>query len=168
MLPRRAIGVISAPGDRRDEDIEEVALVAAETFDWVIVREDDDLRGRQPRETVHLIQRTISVANPSLPVRVVPDSREATEQALEIASEGDMVVIFVDGVEETIEQVRRASEERAMGRQESWRPAFLGDIVPRIHHDGPGGEGKAVSAEVEAAIERGLQADLSVLHIDNA
>lgn len=50
MQPRRTIGVVAAPGDRRDADIQELAVVAAHTFDWVIVREDDDLRGREPGE----------------------------------------------------------------------------------------------------------------------
>jgi cyanophycin synthetase len=170
MQPRRAIGVVSAPGDRRDEDIEEVASIAAQTFDWVIVREDDDLRGRQRGEIARLIKGTIVRANPSLPVCVVPDSREAVDQALEMARPGDMAVIFVDVVEETIEQVKRASEARAEARaedrQESWRPAFLGDKVPRVYHNGSDGEGNTGSSEMEAALERGLQPDLSVLHID--
>ena len=33
MAPRRAIGVIAAPGDRRDADIQELAAIAADTFD---------------------------------------------------------------------------------------------------------------------------------------
>jgi cyanophycin synthetase len=168
MKPRRAIGVVTAPGDRRDEDIEEVAFIAAQTFDWVIVREDDDLRGRQPGEIARLIKGTIARANPSLPVCLVPDSREATDQALEMARPGDMAVIFVDGVEETIEQVKRAREARVMEQHGSWQPAFLGDKVPPVHHDVPDGEGKAASPEVEVAIERDLQPNLSVLHIDHS
>ena len=39
MAPRRAIGVVAAPGDRRDSDIGELARIAADTFDQIIVRE---------------------------------------------------------------------------------------------------------------------------------
>ncbi|HYP41622.1 MAG TPA: cyanophycin synthetase, partial [Chloroflexia bacterium] len=55
MKPRRSIGVVAAPGDRRDADIQELAVVAANTFDWIIVREDGDLRGRERGEIAHLI-----------------------------------------------------------------------------------------------------------------
>ena len=42
---KRRIGVITAPGDRRDEDIRELGRFAA-ALDYVIVKEDIDLRGR--------------------------------------------------------------------------------------------------------------------------
>ncbi len=46
----RRIGVIAAPGDRRDEDIAALARAAAPAFDLVLIREDEDLRERQPGE----------------------------------------------------------------------------------------------------------------------
>ena len=47
----RAIGVIGIPGDRRDDDQQEYGAIAATAFDEIIVREDSNLRGRQPGET---------------------------------------------------------------------------------------------------------------------
>ena len=47
----RAIGVLGIPGDRRDEDQREYGAIAAGAFDEIIVREDKNLRGRQPGET---------------------------------------------------------------------------------------------------------------------
>src|SRR5438874_13767831 len=79
LRPRRAIGVVAAPGDRRDADIQELATVAANTFDWVIVREDDDPRGREPGEVAHLIAGTIAHARPSLPLTIIPDQAEAVD-----------------------------------------------------------------------------------------
>ena len=49
--PGRAIGVIGIPGDRRDEDQREYGAIAAGSFDEIIVREDENLRGRKPGET---------------------------------------------------------------------------------------------------------------------
>src|SRR5437660_12428309 len=72
MRPRRAIGVVAAPGDRRDADIQELATVAANTFDWIIVREDDDMRGREPGEVAHLIDGTLARVRPSLPLTIIP------------------------------------------------------------------------------------------------
>ena len=47
----RAIGVIGIPGDRRDEDQRQYGAIAAGAFDEIIVREDKNLRGRQPGES---------------------------------------------------------------------------------------------------------------------
>ena len=41
---------MNAPGDRRDEDYDEMGRLAAPHFDHVILRDDEDLRGREPGE----------------------------------------------------------------------------------------------------------------------
>jgi cyanophycin synthetase len=108
-------------------DIQELAAVAAHTFDWIIVREDEDLRRREPGEVAHLIADTIARTRPSLPMTIIPDEGEAVAQALDMARDGDLVVIFVDRVEESIEQVKEAA--RALAREESgsfWVPMPAG------------------------------------------
>ena len=44
----RAIGVIGIPGDRRDQDQRDYGALAATAFDEIIIREDRNLRGREP------------------------------------------------------------------------------------------------------------------------
>ncbi|MDQ6694763.1 MAG: cyanophycin synthetase [Chloroflexota bacterium] len=110
MRPRRSIGVIASPGDRRDVDIQELAIVAANTFDWVIIREDDSLRGRERGEVSQLIAETITRVKPSLSITIIIDEMEAVSQALEMARSGDLVVLFADHVDETIEQVKLAGK----------------------------------------------------------
>ena len=46
----RIIAVMNTPGDRRDKDFEEMGRLAAPHFDHVILRDDEDLRGREPGE----------------------------------------------------------------------------------------------------------------------
>jgi cyanophycin synthetase len=104
--PRRAIGIIAAPGDRRDEDIRELARIAAGFFDEILVREDDDPRGRAPGETPAIIRDAVLDARPDLPVTIIPQEREAFEHALRTAGPGDLVVAFVDHVQDAIDQVR--------------------------------------------------------------
>ena len=53
----RRIGVIAAPGDRRDADILDLAAAAAPAFDLILLREDDDRRGRRPGEVGELLRR---------------------------------------------------------------------------------------------------------------
>jgi cyanophycin synthetase len=47
--PRRVVALVGAPGDRRDEDIRAMGSVAAQVFDTLILREDDDPRGPPAR-----------------------------------------------------------------------------------------------------------------------
>ncbi|HUP27592.1 MAG TPA: cyanophycin synthetase, partial [Chloroflexia bacterium] len=123
MRPRRSIGVVAAPGDRRDADIQELAVVAANTFDAVIVREDEDLRGRERGEVAHLISETITRTRPSLPLMIIENEEESVSQALEMARSGDLVVVFVDKVDETIDQIKQASLAVARDKSDAmWCP----------------------------------------------
>lgn len=123
MHPSRTIGVVAAPGDRRDADIQELATVAAHTFGTIIVREDDDLRGREPGEVANLIAAAVKRANPSLPLTIVLDEAEAVTEALSMTRPGDVVAIFVDRVDETVAQVKAASRAVQMEKSDSlWCP----------------------------------------------
>lgn len=120
MRPNRSIGVVASPGDRRDADIQELAVVAANTFDTIIVREDDDLRGRERGEVAHLIADTIRRARPSLPLSIIEEEVEACTQALEMARAGDLVVLFVDHVDEAIELVKRIGKSMTAEQNDSF------------------------------------------------
>ena len=53
--PGPALGVIGAPGDRRDEDILELGQISADIFDQVVIKEDSDRRGRAAGAVADLI-----------------------------------------------------------------------------------------------------------------
>jgi cyanophycin synthetase len=103
----RRIGVLAAPGDRRDEDILELARTAAPAFDFIIVREDDNLRGRRSGETGELVRRGLLAAG--FPAdRLSPEvygEEEAVQRALENAQPGDLLVIFGDDLERVWQQI---------------------------------------------------------------
>jgi cyanophycin synthetase len=133
MKPRRKIAVVAAPGDRRDADIQELAVVAANTFDWIVVREDNDLRGRELGEVSTLIAETIRRTKPSLPVSIVLNEEDSVRQALSMARPGDMVVLFIDSVDAVIEQVKQAGKTVHMeGSDAFWCP--VPDPTPSNGH----------------------------------
>ncbi|HEX6902947.1 MAG TPA: cyanophycin synthetase [Thermoanaerobaculia bacterium] len=103
----RRIGVLAAPGDRRDEDILDIARAAAPAFDFIILREDDHLRGRKSGESGELVRRGLLEAG--FPAeRVSPGiygEEEAIQRALETAQPGDLLVIFGDKLERTWKQI---------------------------------------------------------------
>jgi cyanophycin synthetase len=97
----RAIGVIGIPGDRRDDDQREYGALAASAFDEIIVREDRNLRGRQPGESASNVIEGIRAVRGEGKARVsraekVLDEMTAARTALRRASPGDLVVMCVD------------------------------------------------------------------------
>ena len=94
----RAIGVLGLPGDRADSLIAESAKVAGCGFQTVIIREDKDLRGRQPGEVPNLLHSNIAQSYPGLPTEIIPDEIKAIRAALGRAAAGDVVVVFVEKV----------------------------------------------------------------------
>lgn len=83
------IGVVGGPGDRRDQDLIGLGQLAATFFDEIIVKEDDDSRGRPAGSAANLIVQGIIQAASDLPYSVQPNEIEAIEWALDHAPEGD-------------------------------------------------------------------------------
>jgi cyanophycin synthetase len=103
----RRIGVISAPGDRRDQDILDLARAAAPGFDLILLREDDNRRGRKPGEVGDLLRRGLHDAG--FPADRIAEQvyteEEAVQRALETAQPGDLLVIFGDKLERCWQQI---------------------------------------------------------------
>jgi cyanophycin synthetase len=102
----RRILVLSAPGDRRDEDIRECAKVCAGHFDRYLLKRDDHPRGRGPEEVPQMQRQTLLDAGvDAAAIDVVPDEREAVDRALRLARLGDLVLIFGDNIPRTWKQI---------------------------------------------------------------
>jgi len=104
----RRIVVLSAPGDRRDEDIRAVAGACAGHFDRYFCRRDAHPRGRGDDEVPRLQRETLlaaGVAEDS--VEVIPDERAAVDAALRAAGPGDLVLVFGDQISRTWKQIIR-------------------------------------------------------------
>jgi cyanophycin synthetase len=101
-----AIGVVGGPGDRRDEDLIELGILSASFFDRIIVKEDDDNRGRPEGDTAKLIVQGIcqtpTESNSPVSHTIRLDETEAIEWALDHAPENALVVIFPDNVSRAI------------------------------------------------------------------
>jgi cyanophycin synthetase len=99
-----AIGVIGGPGDRRDEDLIELGKLSAAFFDRIIVKEDDDNRGRPWGDTAELIVQGIEQIATEIPVpySIMLNEIEAIEWALDNAPDNSLVAIFPDQVSRAI------------------------------------------------------------------
>ncbi|MDB9426041.1 cyanophycin synthetase [Microcystis aeruginosa CS-564/01] len=101
------VGVVGGPGDRRDDDLILLGKLSAQMFDRIIVKEDNDTRGRRRGEVADLILRGISQENASLRPEVILDETEALEKALSTVSEGGLVVIFPESVTQAIDLIEK-------------------------------------------------------------
>ena len=102
----RRIVVLSAPGDRRDEDIREIAAIASGHFDHFICRCDDGLRGRGEGEVAVMLKNKLLEDGISLDqIEVIPNEQEATARALEMAEPGDLILVLGDNIKRTWKQI---------------------------------------------------------------
>jgi cyanophycin synthetase len=93
----RTIGMISIPGDRSNADVHAFGRLAGSTFDQIVIREDDNPRGRQRGEIADLLGMAISEGGiASDRVTVVLNEIEAAHAALDQAERNDLVVLLVD------------------------------------------------------------------------
>ncbi|AKJ27856.1 cyanophycin synthetase [Caldimonas brevitalea] len=89
----RVVGVVSAPGDRRDAELEEVGGICARHLDEMVVFELDEDRGRRRGETAEVILRGAEGAGADhQPREAVLPVREALARALQRCRPGDVLV----------------------------------------------------------------------------
>jgi cyanophycin synthetase len=68
---RRVTGIIGVPGDRDDSVIEQAGRVAARGFRRVIIKEDEDLRGREKGEVARLLCEAVNDESPDTECQIV-------------------------------------------------------------------------------------------------
>jgi cyanophycin synthetase len=108
----RRIVVLAGPGDRRDEDLREIAAVAAGRFDHYFVRRDDALRGRDGDEVPRIMAAALRERGvDDAEISVVPDEQQATDAALRMARPGDLVLVFADQLTRTWKQIIKFQPE---------------------------------------------------------
>ncbi len=106
------IGVLAAPGDRRDEDIDEIAELCAGHFDHYFCRRDDGLRGREPDEVPERLRAALVAAGvEESEIEVIPDERDAVHAALKRARAGDLLLVLGDNISRCWKQITQFSPE---------------------------------------------------------
>ncbi len=120
------IVVLAAPGDRRDEDVREIAAAAAGHFDTYICRRDDYRRGRGDEEIPTMLRTELLAAGVSADsIHLIPDEQEATQRALELAGPGDVVLVLGDQIKRCWKQIiyfksgEHAREDASAGPRQS-------------------------------------------------
>lgn len=109
--PRRLLGVIGVPGDRRDDQIITAGEVAGAGCDEIFIKEDRDLRGRAPGETAQLLYSGARrIGKPASLLHIVTGETGAVKEALECSCPGDLVIIFYEELDTVMALLEEAAK----------------------------------------------------------
>jgi cyanophycin synthetase len=106
----KRIGIIAGVGDRRKEDLVALGEEAARIFDEIIVRMDDDLRGRTMGEIFDLVSLGIFNIDQNKSVELIPDETDALQVAIHNACPECLIVVLTDKVVHATEVVQQLLE----------------------------------------------------------
>lgn len=91
------VAVISMPGDRSDDDIHRFGELSGQTFNQIVIREDDNTRGRKSGEISEMLaSAAVEAGLATDKVNIVLDELQAVQKALDISGKNDLVVLLVD------------------------------------------------------------------------
>lgn len=105
MPGKQRTAVISAAGDRRDEDIRHQSQLLGAVFDRLVLYEDACQRGRAPGETLTLLREGLAGATRTQIVEEVHGEFLAIDLALASLAPGDLCLILIDQIEEALAHI---------------------------------------------------------------
>ena len=109
----KRIIAISAPGDRRDEDIRASVEACLPSFTHFVCKTDSNRRGRGHDEIPQMIRSyllELGVADDN--ITVIADEEPAVDYALNMAQEGDLLVITADDLQRTWKQIINLNSDK--------------------------------------------------------
>ena len=109
---RRRMAVISAAGDRRDEDIRKQAQILGAAFDEVVLYQDKCQRGREDGEVLKLLREGLAGASRTRRISEIRGEFLAIDHAFSHLKQGDVCLILIDQVEEALEHIACRVAER--------------------------------------------------------
>jgi cyanophycin synthetase len=102
----RKIVCVTCPGDRRDQDIRDIAGKVAGHFDTYLCHGDDNPRGRAPDEVPKLLrQALLEFGVPADKITIAESEEQSVQTALESARPTDLVLVFCDAITRTWKQI---------------------------------------------------------------
>ncbi|HMN32600.1 MAG: cyanophycin synthetase [Chitinophagaceae bacterium] len=107
----KKIGIIAGTGDRRDDDIKELGMIAASMFDEIIIRQDKHLRGRTVENIVELLLEGIHQMNKKIKVHVILKELDAIDFAIKNAPKDSFIAICSDVVTDALAYIQNLKGE---------------------------------------------------------
>ena len=112
VLPaNRRIVVVSGAGDRRDEDLSQQTEILGGAFDDVILYQDNCQRGRSDGEVIALLRNGLKNASRTTWIEEISGEFLAIDIALERLNSGDLCLILIDRIEESLAHIAKRIKE---------------------------------------------------------
>jgi cyanophycin synthetase len=102
---RRRSVVISGAGDRRDDDLRNQTRILGDSFDEVILYQDAAQRGRADGEVIALLREGLDRARRTTVIHEIRGEFLAIDTALQRLTAGDLCLILVDRVQESLDHI---------------------------------------------------------------
>ena len=102
--PRRTI--VTAGSNRRDEDLVDMGARMAGAFDRVVLYADYGHAGRADGELNAMLRRGLAAGPRVRTIEELPSERAAIDHALDTMTPGELVVLGVEAIEESLAHVR--------------------------------------------------------------
>lgn len=106
------VGIVAGIGDRRDQDNIALGRLAAEIFDEIIIREDNDLRGKKPGELTEIIRQGITSATPDPNVKTIKSEKQALNYAVAHARENSIIILCTDNITEILDLTKHLQTQQ--------------------------------------------------------
>ncbi len=115
MNPSRTIAMVAIPGDRSDDDIARFGELAGKSFDRIVIREDDNRRGRANGEVAGKLHEAILKAGAAEEaVTELHNELDAALMAIDLANKEDFVLLLVDKPAKIMEKLQTLPGFRAV------------------------------------------------------
>jgi cyanophycin synthetase len=113
-----SIMVMSTPGDRRDEDIHASVNACLPQFTHFVLKADGNRRGRGDDEIPQLMRRYLIEAGiEDANITVIADEEPAVDFALNMATDGDLVIITADDLQRTWKQIINLNSDKPQNKK---------------------------------------------------
>jgi cyanophycin synthetase len=107
MAPRgRRTVVISAAGDRRDQDIRDQTRILGDAFDCVVLYQDAAQRGRADGEVLGLLRQGLEGTKRAREIEEIRGEFLAIDRALSALQPGDLCLVLVDQVADALAHLK--------------------------------------------------------------
>ncbi len=111
------IGIIAGIGDRRAQDTVEIGAMAAIMFDEIIIRQDENLRGKTEEELAGYIEEGIRSKKPDLKVTKINSEKEAIKHAIKNAPKDALIVLCSDLIPDALQLLEALKDREAAGKE---------------------------------------------------
>jgi cyanophycin synthetase len=108
---KRLVGIIGVPGDRTNSSVKKIGQLAANSFQKVYIKEDNDLRNRTKNEIANILYETINKEKNNIKIIESEDEVTALKDAIINVKRGDFIVVLYEKLKPLLDLINKYKEK---------------------------------------------------------